>query len=127
MTAGRQIGLFWGSVALALVMLSPLAPVFAEAAPGCPLKSISGYPCPTCGTTRSALALVELDLATALRLNPLAAGVWMFVIVGGLAALAYTLAGRSLPALPNRLPMTLRVGVVAIVAVNWVYLLLAGT
>jgi hypothetical protein len=127
MTASRQIGLLWGLVALALLALSPLAPALAEAAPGCPLKSVAGVPCPTCGTTRTALALAQLDIAAALRLNPLATGVWVCLIAGGMVALVMTLAGRSLPALPNRLPMPVRLAVVAIVAVNWAYLLIAGT
>lgn len=127
MTANRQIGLLWGLVALALVALSPLAPALAEAAPGCPLKSVTGLPCPTCGTTRTALALAELDLGTALRVNPLATGVWLSMIAGGVVALALSLTGRSLPTLPNRLPLSVRLGVVTIVAVNWAYLLIAGT
>lgn len=127
MTASRQIGLLWGLVALALLALSPLAPQLAAAAPACPLKSISGLPCPTCGATRTALALAALDPWTALALNPLVTAAWVFLVAGGLLALVYTLAGRSLPRLPNRLPLTLRLVTVAAVAVNWTYLVLAGT
>ena len=47
--------------------------------------------------------------------------------VGGLIALVYTQTGRSLPTLPTRLPLALRVGAVAVAAVNWVYLMVAGT
>jgi len=127
MSTSRQIGLLWGLVALALIALSPLAPQLATAAPACPLKLVSGLPCPTCGATRTALALAEFDPWTAVRLNPLVTGAWLLLIGGGLAALAYTQIGRSLPTLPKRLPMALRVAVVAVVAVNWVYLMLAGT
>jgi len=127
MTTSRQIGLLWGLVALALVALSPLAPQLATAAPACPLKSIAGLPCPTCGATRAALALVAFDPWAAVMLNPLATGAWLLLIGGGLAALAYTLTGRRLPTLPNRLPMTLRLAAVAAVTVNWIYLVVVGT
>lgn len=38
---------------------------------GCPIKSILGFPCPGCGTTRSYLALLKMDLNEAFYYNPL--------------------------------------------------------
>ena len=46
----RQLALLWGGVAAALVALSPLAARFAAYLPACPLKSLSGFPCPGCGS-----------------------------------------------------------------------------
>ncbi|QDV69739.1 hypothetical protein Poly24_34560 [Rosistilla carotiformis] len=40
--------------------------------PKCPLHQMTGLHCPGCGITRSASALVHGDLATAVRMNPLA-------------------------------------------------------
>lgn len=38
----------------------------------CPLKEVTGWPCPTCGTTRALFALLRGDLAAALGWNPAA-------------------------------------------------------
>jgi len=126
-TTSRQIGLLWGLVALALVSLAPLAPQLAAAAPACPVKSISGFPCPTCGATRAAVALAALDPWTALALNPLVTCAWMGLVLGGIAALVVSLTGRPLPTLPRRLPLALRVAIVVVVAANWLYLVSADT
>ncbi len=39
--------------------------------PVCIIKNITGYPCPSCGTTRGVMALLHGQWATALWLNPL--------------------------------------------------------
>lgn len=37
----------------------------------CIIKSATGYPCPSCGTTRSVLALIKGNVFSALKINPL--------------------------------------------------------
>jgi hypothetical protein len=37
----------------------------------CPIKTVTGYPCPSCGTTRSVSAFFVGDWHTALHTNPL--------------------------------------------------------
>jgi hypothetical protein len=59
----------------------PLLPVHPPLA--CPLRSLTGIPCPFCGLTRACVAAVHGHLATSLAFNP--AGVLM--IVAALVAL----------------------------------------
>ncbi len=59
----------------------PLLPVHAPFA--CPLRAITGLPCPLCGMTRACVAAVHGHLATSLAFNP--AGV--LVIVAAVVAL----------------------------------------
>jgi hypothetical protein len=132
--SGRQLGLLWGAVALILLALAPLAPLFASALPGalpaCPLKSLTGVPCPGCGTTRAALALAHFDFAAAFAVSPLAAAAWCGLIAGGLLAGALALTGRPVPSWPRfgrRGEIAWRVAVVAALAANWVYLVLHGS
>ena len=65
----------WLSVAIACVALLALAQVssqFEMPVPLCPLKHITGIPCPTCGGTRAMRALLGHGaIFTALRFNPL--------------------------------------------------------
>ena len=58
--------------------LLPVHPPFA-----CPLRAITGLPCPLCGMTRACVAAVHGPLATSLAFNP--AGV--LVIVAAVVAL----------------------------------------
>lgn len=42
----------------------------------CPIKMISGYPCPSCGTTRSVISMFKGDIYSAFSINPF--GIFMF-------------------------------------------------
>lgn len=127
MEGRRQLGFLWGGTAAMLVLLSPLGPVFAGALPACPLKSFTGLPCPSCGATRTALALAEFDLAGALAVSPLATLAWIVVVAGGLAAGVAAVAGYAVPELPRRVPIGWKIAAVAALAVNWLYLVWHGT
>lgn len=127
MTARRQLGLLWGAVAAAMVALSPLGDRLAPALPACPLKSWTGLPCFTCGATRSALALADFDLFSALAVSPLMTLVWIALIGGGLVAGVAALLGRGVPEPPGDISWGWRAAVVAVVLVNWVYLVWHGT
>lgn len=129
MSPGRQLGLLWGLVAVALVALSPLAPRLAPGLPACPVKTLAGVPCPTCGSTRAALALADFDPAAALATSPLATAGWVGLVGGGLVAGALALAGRELPRPPRwtrgRL-LAFRVLAGGSLLANWIYLVVAG-
>jgi Protein of unknown function (DUF2752) len=64
----------WASLALALVVVLALGQVSADLEvpiPVCPLKHITGIPCPACGGTRALRALGHGAFLAALRWNPL--------------------------------------------------------
>ena len=66
--------------------------------PGCPLRTLTGIPCPTCFLTRSALATLHGDLGEALELHlfgpPLVLGLGWFGWRQGVL-------GRELPKLQS--------------------------
>ena len=106
--------------------MAPFGARLAAALPACPLKSWSGVPCPSCGTTRAALALSELDLRAALAVSPLATLAWMALIGGGLVAGVLAAVGPGLPQ-PNWRPtVAVRFGIVFVILANWVYLIARG-
>jgi hypothetical protein len=112
-------------VAAALVLLAPFAGRLARSLPACPVRALTGWPCPTCGATRAALALADLDLGAAFVWNPLAAAALLLLVAGGLLAASLAALGR-LPAEPKTLPFAARWAVAAALAANWVYLIWAG-
>lgn len=96
--------------------------------PRCAFKTITGLPCPTCGLTRTVIALSRGDVERALFLNPLAA-----VVCGaGLLYLLYAAAVLALR-LPRFRPVVsapgawrLRIATAAVVAANWIWLIATG-
>jgi hypothetical protein len=57
-----------GAGMLAVAAVRPLLPV--EVVPPCPLRTITGVPCPLCGMTRGVTAVVHGNIGHALFLNP---------------------------------------------------------
>ena len=64
--AGCMTGLAW----IFLHYFLPIASGTSEMVV-CPIKNLSGYPCPSCGTTRSVLYLLGGNITSAVGVNPL--------------------------------------------------------
>lgn len=96
--------------------------------PLCAFRTITGLPCPTCGVTRTVIALSRGDVGRALFMNPLAA-------LACVAALLYLLYAAAVLALrlPRLRPTVtasgarwLRITTVAAIALNWIWLIATG-
>lgn len=122
----RQLGLLWGMVAVVLLMVATRAEQLAQALPACTFKAVVGIPCPTCGVTRVTLALANLDVRLALRINPLATALLMAFVAGGLIAGLSALRGSPLNEPRWVLRPVERLGLVAVIVANWLYLVLRG-
>jgi len=111
---------------LGLLVGARFAELWRLPLPHCWFKTITGLPCAFCGATRAASAAAGLDLATAIRLNPLACAL-------GAAVLALFVAWGADRWLGTRWGLWLRgraswpwywIGLAALV-LNWIYLLAA--
>jgi hypothetical protein len=95
----------------ALLTLALLAFGAAAALVGavrCPIALVLGIPCPSCGTTRAARSMLELDIAGAFRVHPVAPivlvclallaarSVWLVAKDGHARAVGEGRAGRAL-------------------------------
>lgn len=120
----RQLGLLWGAAAISALVLRPLWIAIAPHLRSCALRSITGVPCPTCGTTRTALALLDAEPAAALAVNPLAAVVGGIFIAGGVLALAWATLRWPVPSLGWRWSRTWTMTFIGVILVNWIYLIL---
>lgn len=115
---------------LLAVFLSPLVSRWAAWLPACPFRSLTGYPCPGCGTTRAALLLAGLEPLEALARYPLPALLWILFVVGGTVAGLGALLRWPLGSLGRRLrgdwPPWLRWSLVAALVANWLHALGTG-
>lgn len=122
----RQVALLWGAVAALLIAASPWAARAGDVLWKCAFKSLTGIPCPTCGTARAAISLARLEVLDALFRYPLPTLAWAFLVVGGIAAGAMALLGRTPPAIPRRLPAWARAAAIAAILANWAYSISTG-
>jgi hypothetical protein len=97
--------------------------------PPCVFHAITHLPCPTCGATRAAWQFLQGHFASAFLFNPLASGVYCGIAIFDLYALSVLLTRSRRIRVANLLPnekKLLRIGIVAVVACNWFYLLRAN-
>lgn len=119
----RQLAWLWFAAAASAVVLRPVWIVVAPWLRPCAFRSLTGIPCPTCGTTRAALALLNLDLAAAFAVNPLAALTGVGFIVGGVLAAVWAVLRGPVPVLDRPVVRVLLWSLVAAGLFNWVYLI----
>jgi hypothetical protein len=93
----------------------------------CYFKALTGYPCPTCGTTRAFARLFWRDFPGALAMNPLATVGILLLALWGVADLALLSRGRALNLeLSSSAGRLARFLAVAALLLNWAYLVAAG-
>jgi hypothetical protein len=94
--------------------------------PQCLFLAVTGLPCVTCGATRSAIAFLHGDFLSAVRWNPLAFVAFCALVAFDLYA-AIVLLGRTTR--PRIVDWTIteknvvRIAVLTLLALNWIYLL----
>lgn len=119
----RQVALLWGVVALSSIALRPLWLGLAPFAPRCPFRALTGIPCPTCGTTHAAVALLHGEIGAAVAANPLATVAGIGFVVGGVIAPIWAALRWSIPESPTPLPRWKRAAIIAVLLVNWIYVI----
>jgi TRAP-type C4-dicarboxylate transport system permease large subunit len=119
----RQLAMLWGAAAASVVILRPLWIIIAPHLRACTFRRLTGIPCPTCGTTRTALALLDFNIG-AFAVNPLATLAGIFFIVGGAAALIWVLLRGPVPMTSRGWSRRWTRAIVAVILINWFYLIL---
>jgi hypothetical protein len=110
-----------GTVAVGLLHLDRLP------FPVCLFKHLTGLPCPTCGSTRAVGRLFALDLPGALAMNPLTTLVLLLLLPWAATDLILLSRGRGLVLeVSGAAARPLRVAAVALILLNWAFLLAMG-
>jgi hypothetical protein len=124
---GREVDheLLWLSISLGGLVVAASWLTLGLPWPVCWFHQLTGYPCATCGATRGAIALFHGDLLGALRWNPLAFVLYCCIaLFDAYAFSVLVLRRRRLRATFNRSEKKIFRGMaVAILMVNWAYLL----
>lgn len=105
-----------------------LVRLLASLLPPCPVRAVLDLPCPSCGTTRAIILLLEGRCGDAFLMNPL-------VIGGGVLFLGYLIAGWAVYVRTGQFPeprwtpgrlSILRWAIGVAVVVNWAWLYARG-
>jgi uncharacterized protein DUF2752 len=123
--AGPVWGLVAGGYAAGALAAGRFVPGLTAFLPVCPFRALTGLPCPTCGVTRSLLALAAGHPETALTYSPLAVATILLALAAGVWGLGRLLCPRRslLPrTFPGRERLWARAAAVAVL-LNWAYIL----
>lgn len=120
----RQLAMLWSAAAVSAVILRPLWVAIAPLLGSCTFRNLAGIPCPSCGTTRTALALLDFDIGSALAVNPLGTLVAVAFIIGGGLALIWVLFRGPILTFELSWSRWWTGAVVGVVLINWMYLIL---
>ncbi len=119
----RQLAYLWLVAAVSAVALKPLWLAVVPLLRPCMFRSLTGIPCPTCGTTRAATAFLDGNLIAAFTANPLAAVAGALFIFGAPLTALWAVFRWPVPELPSPSSTWLRAGVIGLLVVNWIYLI----
>ncbi len=123
----RELALVWGFTSVVALGMVSLAGKLAPFLPRCTFRHLTGLPCPTCGSTRAVLALLEGRPLEAVLWNPLAVLAGTLFLLGGLAAPVWAVFRLPVPVVPKAGWRGFRVIVVAALLANWLYLVIRMT
>lgn len=126
---GHDPELLWGSILFLAALLGTVWLASGIPTPLCPLHSLSGIPCPTCGTTRAAGALLHGDVKAAFIRNPLMTAVFLAAVLYIVYAAVVVIGRLPRPrwTTPSRTESYwIRISAIALIASNWVYLIWRG-
>jgi Protein of unknown function (DUF2752) len=118
--------LVWLSVSLAALVGGAIWLSLGFPTLRCPFLAVTGYPCLTCGATRCAIAFLHGDFLVAWHWNPLALVALCGIAIFDVYAAIILVTGAPRPRLTDWSPgekNAVRVAVVALIVVNWIYLL----
>ncbi|MEE9555290.1 MAG: DUF2752 domain-containing protein [candidate division Zixibacteria bacterium] len=124
---GSSVHMIWGAIALLVIVTAGLYRDLIGLMPACVFHGITGIPCLTCGATRSVVSLSTFDLTSSFLLNPLLVIFIIGIIIFSSLHLAGFVFKRKLNLeLTPQEKKGIRIAVIALIALNWIYLVIAG-
>ena len=122
----RSLALVLATGAAASLLFVPLVPRIAPFVPACALHALTGVPCPACGTTRALVALAQGDPWRALGWNPLATASIVVLSAACILLPLWVALKQPLPRFAPVLPWRTRGAMVALLTLNWAWLVARG-
>ena len=97
MSKARLVGAMLAAFTLAVVMLWAVDPATSGLFPPCPVRYLTGWYCPGCGSLRAIHQLLHGNLRAAWAMNPLTVVLLPFLAYGLASFALFEIRGRGLP------------------------------
>lgn len=97
MSNNRWLAATFSALAGSAVMLRIFDPATSGIFPPCPVRYLTGWYCPGCGSLRAVHQLLHGNLLAAWALNPLTVVLLPFLTYGLISAVLFEIRGRGLP------------------------------
>ena len=121
-----NLGIIYGCITLSVVIALRIIEPFIQFLPVCNFHRLTGYPCPTCGSTRSLLALSYFHFIDAFKFNPLFTLGICGIELWGILSLFLLFFHRKLTwKIYPATGVFIRFFTVIIILLNWLYLIYA--
>jgi len=119
-----EFGIIYGGIAILVLCAAHFLPVLSLF-PDCAFQSITGFPCPTCGFTRTVEHMAHGDLISSIIVNPLAALCFMSAVLYFVYSIFTLMCGsaRIFIRLTDKEGNALRMSALFLVLLNWLYLI----
>jgi len=118
----------WLAITLSLFLMGWMLIHFSVPLPPCLWHQMTGLPCPGCGGTRCARAIVAGSLGTAFKMNPfvfISLAVVVLYDIYAATVLFFRLPRLRFTEVPPWLGLWTRIGVAVLFAANWAWLMIA--
>jgi hypothetical protein len=118
-----EFGIIYGGIAVLFLLLARFFPLLTIT-PSCLFKDLTGFACPTCGSTRSVMHLAHGEVLAALALNPLIAMIFVAAALYCIYCIVTVVFGLPrLVIIPTEQERTLfRSMAVSLIVAQWAYL-----
>jgi len=97
MTRSRWLAAMVAAVAVAAAVLRAFDPATSGIFPPCPVRYLTGWYCPGCGSLRALHQLLHGNWRAAWAMNPLMIVLLPFLLYGSASFLVFETRGRGLP------------------------------
>jgi len=117
----------WVVILIVSALLGSAWLAFQLPQPACVFHAVSGFPCLSCGATRSAMALGTGHWKEALSWNPLFFGIYVLLFLYTLymgIVILFRLPRLRIAIPSKNLQRSLRGGILVLIIINWIYLIL---
>jgi len=118
------LGILYGIIIiLAVILAGSFKHLILNCTSSCPFKTLTGYPCPTCGMTRVLISLSQADIFAAITFNPLISiGIISTLIFAVISLLALFSRQELDISLSRKHLLIIRILVPIVLVINWLYL-----
>ena len=123
-----DLGLVYGGIGLFGFVGARFLSELTTLLPPCPFHHLTGFPCPTCGLTRSGILLSQFRIWEAFVTNPLFILLCSGIAMWALCALVLHFSGKRVRIEHfDKLKPFIRILLIGTILANWIYLVITRT